>query len=179
MTAPGLLAFHVGIVVRDLDQTMKQYSAMFDIGRWHRSRGRFNGIEMAYGLGPGQSIELFQVTGPGDSHIHQFSSQHGEGVNHIGVWAEDVPAAARKAVDAGAELLSITADADGNATAQLLPSKDVTAGHFANLGIATFVNPSGGVLIEYVGRAGEQFMRDWFKENYDHVVMPSPWSHQS
>jgi hypothetical protein len=156
---------------------MKQYGAMFDIAHWCRTKGRFNGLEMAYGMGPGQSIELFEVTGPGDSHIHQFFAQHGEGVNHIGLWAEDVEASARKAIDAGAELLTITADAEGNATARLVPPRDVTGEHFASLGIVTFVNPVGGVLIEYVGRAGEDFMRNWFKDDYDRVVVPAPWSH--
>jgi hypothetical protein len=177
MTAPELQSFHLGIVVRNLETTMKQYSAMFDIERWHRSKGRFNGLEMAYGLGPGQSLELFEVTAPGNSHIHQFFDQHGEGVNHIGIWAEDVAAAARKAIDAGAELLSLTADAEGNATARLIPPHDVTAQHFDNLGVVTFVNPTGGVLVEYVGRAGEEFMRNWFKEDFEHVVNNPPWSH--
>lgn len=179
MTTPELQAFHIGIVVKDLEQTMNQYSAMFGIQLWHRTKARFNGLEMAYALGPGQSIELFQVTGPGDSHLHQFFDQRGEGVNHIGVWAEDVPSAARKAIDAGAELLSITADAEGNATARLIPSLKVRNDDLANLGPATFVNPTGGVMIEYVGRAGEEFMRNWFKDNYDHVVKASPWSQQN
>jgi 4-hydroxyphenylpyruvate dioxygenase-like putative hemolysin len=179
MTEPELQAFHLGIVAKDLDQTMNQYSGMFGIEAWHRSKARFNGLEMAYGLGPGQSIELFQVTGPGDSHIHQFFNEHGEGVQHIGVWAEDVPSAARKAIDAGAELLSIVADAEGNATARLIPSLKVTAQDFSSLGLVTFVNPTGGVMIEYVGRAGEEFMRNWFKDKYDHVVKASPWSQRS
>jgi catechol 2,3-dioxygenase-like lactoylglutathione lyase family enzyme len=176
MTAPEIQSFHLGIVVRDLQKTMDQYGAMFGVARWHRSKGRFNGLEMAYGLGAGQSLELFQVTAPGDSHIHQFFDQHGEGVNHIGVWAEDVAAAARKAIDAGAELVSLSADAEGNATARLIPPRDVTPQHFENLGIVTFVNPLGGVLVEYVGRAGEDFMRNWFQEDYDHIVKSSPWS---
>jgi 4-hydroxyphenylpyruvate dioxygenase-like putative hemolysin len=149
---------------------------MFDIERWHRSKGRFNGLEMAYGLGPGQSLELFEVTSPGDSHIHQFFERHGEGVNHIGIWAEDVAAAVRKAIDAGAELVSLTADPEGNATARLIPPDDVTAQHFENLGVVTFVNPTGGVLVEYVGRAGEEFMRNWFKDDFEHVVNNPPWA---
>jgi hypothetical protein len=51
MTAPELRAFHLGIVVRSLEQTMKQYSAMFEVENWHRAKGRFNGLEMAYGRG--------------------------------------------------------------------------------------------------------------------------------
>src|SRR5262245_39151172 len=107
MTASELKSFHLGIVVRSLDKIMGQYRAMFDIERWHRSL-LSNGLAMAYGLGPGISFELFEVTGPGDSHIHQFARQHGEGVNHIGFWAPDVSKAVRKALDAGAELLSVS-----------------------------------------------------------------------
>jgi hypothetical protein len=176
MTAPELKSFHLGIVVWDLAQTINQYSAMFDIKRWHETPGRFNGLLMAYAMGPGISIELFQVTAPGDSHIHQHWDQHGEGLQHVGIWAEDVASAARKATDAGAELVSISADADGNATARLIPSSAVTDDDFAQLGLVAFVNPRGGVMFEYVGRAGEDFMRDWFKDNYEHVVMRSPWS---
>ena len=137
MTAPELQSFHLGIVVRDLDKAIKQYGAMFDIDVWHRGKGRVNGLEMAYGLGPGQSLEFFQVTGAGDSHIHQFFDKHGEGVNHIGIWAEDVPAAVRKALDADAELMSLSIDEDGNAAAQFVPPADVTLDHFANLGVVT------------------------------------------
>ena len=176
MTAPELQCFHICIVVRDLEAAVKQYTAMFDIPRWHRSKARFKGIELAYGLGPGQSFELFQVTGPGDSHIHQFFEQRGEGVNHIGLWAEDVAGSVRKAIDAGAELLSLNVDAEGNATARLIPPRDVTPGHFEDLGIVTFVNPAGGVLVEYVGRAGEEFMRSLFKDNFEHVVNNPPWA---
>jgi 4-hydroxyphenylpyruvate dioxygenase-like putative hemolysin len=130
---------------------------------------------MAYGRGAGQTFELFEVTGPGNSHIHQFFEQHGEGVNHLGLWCEDVTEAARRSVEGGAELLSLTADAEGNATAQLIPGRDVKAEHWQALGLVTFVNPSGGVLIEYVGKAGEAFLRDWFKEDFENVVVGPPW----
>src|SRR5262249_37667534 len=101
MTAPELKTFHVGIVVRDIEKTMAEFSALFDIDRWFRSSWRFNGAEFAYGLGAGQSIELFQVMAPGDSHIHQHYNLHGEGVNHIGIWTSDVSASVIKARDAG------------------------------------------------------------------------------
>ena len=178
MTAPELKSFHVGILVKDLEANIKQYGVMFDIQRWHRSKWRFNGAEIAYGLGPGISFEFFEVTGPGDSHIHQVWNEHGEGVHHLGIWAEDVASAVRRATDAGSELVSLSADGAGNAIARLIPSQEVTAEHLASLGVATFVKPLNGVMIEYVGRSGEAFMRDWFKENYDHVVSPSPWSEQ-
>src|SRR5687768_9795744 len=126
MTTPELRAFHVGIVVKSLVATMEQYGAMFDVKRWHRAKGRFNGLEMAYGRGGDQAFELFEVTGPGDSHIHQFFDEHGEGLNHIGFWTADVASSAHRAIDAGAQLLSLTADADGNATARLIPAPNVT-----------------------------------------------------
>ena len=44
MTTPELRAFHVGIVVKSLVATMEQYGAMFDVKRWHRAKGRFNGL---------------------------------------------------------------------------------------------------------------------------------------
>ena len=175
MTAPELRSFHLGIVVRSLDETLQQYSAMFDVERWHRQKWRFNGLEMAYGRGGGQTFELFEVTGPGDSHIHQFFDQRGPGVNHIGFWCEDVAGAAQRAVAAGAELMTLTADPEGNATATLIPPPDVAAQHFEHLGLVTFVNPSGGVLVEYVGRAGEEYLRGWFKDDFPNVVIDSPW----
>ena len=176
MTTPDLQAFHVGIVVKDMTQTMEQYGALFDIDHWFRAKHRFNGLEIGYGLGPGISIELFEVTGPGETHIHQFFDETGEGVNHIGFWSEDIAATARKAIDAGAELVSITADAEGNATAQFIPPPSVNAEHFADLGIAAFVRPVGNVLFEYVGPVGEAAMRDAFAENFDRLVEGPPWS---
>lgn len=175
MTVPELRAFHVGMVVRSLDETMKQYSAIFGIENWHHMQHRFNGLRFAYGRGAGQTFELFEVTGPGDSHLHQFYKKYGEGVNHIGFWAEDVPAAARHAVEAGASLLSLTADAEGNATALLIPTAEVTEANLNAPGLASFVSPTGGVLIEFVGRAAENYLRDWVKEAFDDLVIPPPW----
>ncbi len=176
VSIPELQAFHLGIVVRDLDETMRQYAAMLGVGRWHRRMGRFNGLEMAYGRGGGQTFELFQVTGPGDSHIHQFFEQHGEGVNHIGFWTPDMPSSVRTAIDTGAELVSLTADAEGKATAVFIPAANVTPEDFEQFGMVTFVNPTGGVLIEYVGQVGEKSLRDWFKEDFANVVISPSWS---
>jgi hypothetical protein len=175
MTTPELRAFHIGIVVKSLDATMKEYGAMFDVKRWHRAKGRFNGLEMAYGRGGDQAFELFEVVGPGDSHIHQFFEEHGEGVNHIGFWTADVPGSARRAVDNGAQLLSLTADAEGNATARLVPAQSVTADDWSSQGLVTFVKPSGGLLIEYVGPAGEEFMRNWLQDDFENVIAVPPW----
>jgi len=175
MTTPELRAFHLGIVVTSLDATMEQYGAMFDVKRWHRAKGRFNGLEMAYGRGGEQAFELFEVVGPGDSHIHQFFDEHGEGVNHIGFWTADVTSSARRAVDNGAQLLSLTADAEGNATARLVPAQSVTADDWSSQGLVTFVKPTGGVLIEYVGPAGEEFMRNWLQDDFANVIAAPPW----
>jgi hypothetical protein len=97
-------------------------------------------------------------------------------VNHLGFWCDDVAAAARRAIDAGAGLLSLTADAEGNATARLLPSSTVKDEHLQQLGLVTFVNPGvGNLLIEYVGRAGEDLLRNWFKGDFENVVVDPPW----
>ena len=176
MTAPEIRAFHIALVVRSIEETIKQFSAMLDVEHWHHTKWRFNGAEIAYGRGSGQTFELFEVTGPGNSHIHQFREKHGEGVQHIGFWTDDVEASVRKALDAGADLVSITADNEGNTTAQLIPPREVTPQHLGNLGLVTFVNPVGGVAVEYVGRAGEEFLRNWFKEDFENVVVTPPWT---
>jgi hypothetical protein len=40
-----------------------------------------------------------------------------------------------------------------------------------------FVDPGlGGVRIEYVGQVGEQFIRDWLKDDFDKLVPPPHWA---
>ncbi len=80
------------------------------------------------------------------------------------------------ALDAGAQLVSATTDAAGNAVVELIPGAAVTPQHFDDTRIATFVDAGlGGVRIEYIGRAGEAFLRTWFGDDFDNVVIQPPW----
>jgi catechol 2,3-dioxygenase-like lactoylglutathione lyase family enzyme len=177
MSVPELQAFHIGIVVHDIEAAIERYRAMLGVDLWRVRDPNPNGTRVAYGRGAGQTWELFEVKGPGTTQHHQFRDQHGEGVHHIGFWTPDVKASVQAALDAGAQLVSATTDAQGNAVVELLPGPAVTPQHFERFGMVTFVDAGlGGVRIEYIGHAGEAFLRDWFKEDFDRIVIPPPWS---
>jgi catechol 2,3-dioxygenase-like lactoylglutathione lyase family enzyme len=175
MTAPELQAFHLGIVVGDMQAAIGRYQAVLGVDLWSVRDANPNGLRFAYGRGAGQTWELIEVKGPGSSQFHQFRDRHGEGVQHIGFWTPDVRASLEQALAAGAELVTWTVDASGNAVVELLPGLSATEQHLSQLGMVTFVEGGlGGFRVEYIGRAGEDFLRDWLREDFARIVQPGP-----
>jgi methylmalonyl-CoA/ethylmalonyl-CoA epimerase len=93
--------FHLGIVVKDLDQAIGYYDSLFGWGpfkvqeidmkkfpftfRGKPGSGRF---KVAAGQSGSMLIELFQVI-EGETPYTEFSKEKGEGVHHIGFRIED------------------------------------------------------------------------------------------
>jgi catechol 2,3-dioxygenase-like lactoylglutathione lyase family enzyme len=176
MTAPELQAFHICFAVRDLDAAIERFRSVLGVDLWHVGEARPNGTRPAYGRGAGQTWELFEAKGEGSTPFHQFLREHGEGVQHIGFWAEDVRGAVKTALAAGALLVWASTDPQGNSVVQLLPRAAVGEEQLGRLGIATFVEGGfGATRIEYIGRAGEAFLRDWLRDAYETIVTPPPW----
>jgi catechol 2,3-dioxygenase-like lactoylglutathione lyase family enzyme len=176
MTAPEVKAFHIAIVVNDLEKAIEGYRRLLCAEHW-RIRAMSAGTRIAYGGGSGATWELIEVKGEGSSQFHQFRDQHGEGVQHIGFWTPDLRASIEGALSEGAQLVSAGTDAAGNAVAQLLPQSAIPSGYFDRLGIGAFMEPGfGGWRIEYIGPAGEGFLKDWLEAEYaDIVVAPPTW----
>ena len=107
----------IGIVVADLGAAMRRYSRIFDCGAWSvwtygpalfresSFRGRAGRFSMRLALaGAGPQIELIEpVQGP--SLYHEWLTQHGEGLHHIGMRVPDLTAATREMADRGFAVL--------------------------------------------------------------------------
>lgn len=105
----------LGIVVRDIDVTMRYYEDVYGIGPWAvfegepercTDRGRditFKGMMAMAQAGPVQ-IELIQIL-EGDSIHSDFLAEHGEGLHHIGFFVQDLDARLAAAREAGIEVL--------------------------------------------------------------------------
>src|SRR5438105_159754 len=126
---PDLAAFHLGIVVRDLDAAIDRYRRLLGIDLWqvHELRRgrppwheRFTDVRLniAFGRGAGLTYELIQVLEGTNQHT-EFLQAHGEGVQHIGFWTPDVRASVESALARGATLVSGLLDPNGNAAVQL------------------------------------------------------------
>ncbi len=101
----------IGIVVRDADKVIESWSSLFGIGPWTfqemggtDAKGRPWKIKVAFAnLGPLQ-LELIQ---PVEGRVFQsrFLEEHGEGIHHLGFYADDVDGEAANLVKQGAKVL--------------------------------------------------------------------------
>jgi catechol 2,3-dioxygenase-like lactoylglutathione lyase family enzyme len=178
MTAPDVQCFHIATVVNDLDAAVEGYGRLLAADAW-RVRETRPGFRIAYGSGSGQTWELIEVKGEGTSQFHQFRDRYGEGVQHVGFWTPDIRASVEDALARGAKLVSATTDAVGSSTVQLIPQSEATPEMLDGVGTAVgaFLDAGfGGWRIEYIGRTGETFLRDWLEEEFaDIVVTPPHW----
>jgi catechol 2,3-dioxygenase-like lactoylglutathione lyase family enzyme len=122
MTAPELTAYHLGIVVRQLESAMDAYRRMLGITEWRLRDPMPNGGLIAFGMGGGITFELLQVPESGNNQLSQFLREHGEGVQHVAFWTEDLQTSVENALAEGAKLVSSVTDASGNASVQLIPA---------------------------------------------------------
>src|ERR687888_319405 len=90
---PDIVAFHVGIVVRDLHAVMDRYQRLFALEHWHLREPQ-PGLPMriAYGgrPGPGLAFEPNEPVPGAPSPGSEFLQRHGAGVQHIGLWTPDL-----------------------------------------------------------------------------------------
>ena len=176
MTAPEVRSFHIATVVRELDTAMSRYGRMLDVRNW-RTLEFGRGLRVAYGSGSAQTWELIEATGDGASQFHVFRDEHGEGVQHVGFWTPDLRASVEGALADGAHLAFGTMDDEGNASFQLIPSFDVDEallGEVAELRGAMVDPGLGSWRIEYIGHAGETFLRDWLGAAFDEIILNPP-----
>jgi hypothetical protein len=161
------------MVVQDLDVALEAYGRLLYANTW-RVREMGPGFRIAYGSGSGQTWELIEVTGEGNSQFHQFRDRHTEGVQHIGLWTPDIRASVEDALSGGAELVSATTDDAGHATVQLIPQAKLTSEELDNIGIGAFIEAGFGWRLEYIGETGEKFLREWLDEEFDAIIVTAP-----
>ena len=189
MTAPpsDLLAYHLGFVVRDLDAVAERYQRMLGVDHWRRHelhaarvpwdpRSTDARLAVAFGRSAGLTFELIQVLEGRTPHL-DFLETHGEGLQHIGLWAADVRAAVEHAVSQGGRLtLARYDDDDQNAVVQLSPGSSTEA-ILASLdrGRLAYVDPGlGGVQLEFVGPSAPAALRAWMADDFERIMVPPP-----
>jgi hypothetical protein len=180
-----LLAYHVGFVVRDVDAVAARYQQMLGVDRWRvheiaiprlawDARSTDARLNIAFGRGAGLTFELIQVLEGRTPHL-DFLEQHGEGIQHIGLWTADVRASVEAAVSAGGTV-TLARYEDDKLVVQLTPSSGtqeiVSSLEAARL---AYVDPGlGGVQLEFVGPAGAPGLRAWMQDDFDRIVVPGP-----
>ncbi len=133
ITAPtgDLVAYHVGIVVCDLQAVADRYQRILGVDRWRMpelatvkvpwdARSTDARLRVAFGRGAGLTFELIQVLEGRTPHL-DFLDKHGDGVQHIGFWTPDVRAVVERAVKEGGRVTLARFDPNGNAEVQLSP----------------------------------------------------------
>lgn len=105
----------LGIVVRNIDRTMRYYEEVHGIGPWAvfegvpercTEKGRdisFKGKMAMAQAGPVQ-VELIEIL-EGESLHSEFLAEHGEGLHHVGFFVQDLDARLEAVREAGIEIL--------------------------------------------------------------------------
>jgi catechol 2,3-dioxygenase-like lactoylglutathione lyase family enzyme len=184
-----LVAFHLGIVVHEIEPVIDRYRRMLGVDLWRvhdlsRSAPPWNErytdvrVRIAYGRGVGLTFELIQVLEGRNQHT-EFLEAHGEGVQHIGFWSQDVRASVAAAVAEGARVVNGLLDENGNAAVQLSPGSSsadiISALHPARL---AYVDPGlATVQFEFVGPGTG--LRDWLQQDFERILVPPPWGERS
>jgi catechol 2,3-dioxygenase-like lactoylglutathione lyase family enzyme len=177
MSLPEVQCFHIAFVVRDIEETIRQWKTLLGPSEWHVWDARPNGARPAYGRAAGQTWELWEAKGKGDSPFHEYLEKYGEGVQHIGFWVEDIRAAVEAALDGGARLQVSSQDAGGNTVVQLLPRASVGERHLDNLGLTAFFDGGfGNVRIEYCGRTADNFLHESLGARFSSILEEPPWN---
>ena len=187
MTVPQakLFAYHLGIVVRDLEAACERYTELLGVTEWHRSEverpglpvnpktaGGSGTLHIAFGRVPGMTFELIQPEGMIEHKV--FLDERGEGLQHIGIWTPDVQAAVREAVAKGCRVTHAALNQDV-ATISLTPESppEEIVPFLGNLG---YVDPGiGGFQLEYVGVMNAERHRDLFKDLTDDSIPLPAW----
>jgi hypothetical protein len=102
--------YHIGVAVRDLTEAMPRFRELLGIGPWGRIdaevpavfRGKetVSGVRSAFARLGSMYLELVEPT-VGDFPAKTFLDERGEGIYHLGYWAEDIPKAISLAGERG------------------------------------------------------------------------------
>jgi catechol 2,3-dioxygenase-like lactoylglutathione lyase family enzyme len=188
ISAENAFAYHIGIVVRNLEETTRLYSEMLGVPRWHRwevereglpvnpaTAGHKGKIAIAYGRAPGQTIELLQPVS-GTSIWSEYLREHGEGVQHIGLWTADLAGAVAEGMARGGRVVhGMLREGGGSVQLSAASAPDAVVQALDPNMIAYIMPTIGGVQIEYVGLGMLPRMRETIGEGFDDVIASPPW----
>jgi methylmalonyl-CoA/ethylmalonyl-CoA epimerase len=95
---------HVGVVVTDLDDSIRLYRTAFGAELVHRATNEAEGLEAAFLRTGDGEIELMRATRE-DSPVGKFAAKRGPGLHHIAYGVSDIVEALANAEAAGLELI--------------------------------------------------------------------------
>jgi catechol 2,3-dioxygenase-like lactoylglutathione lyase family enzyme len=167
---PEFVAFHIGIVVHDLDAVIDRYRRMLGLDLWHvRDR---DDVKIAYGGrdNVGLAFELIQPK-TDEGQMAKFLREHGEGVQHLGVWTSDLRGSLQAAVAEGGTLVAGPFRQDGNTVVEVEAPPAVQQRQLAYIdtGLAT-------IRMEFIGRPADEGLKSWLQDDYEKIITPGPWS---
>jgi catechol 2,3-dioxygenase-like lactoylglutathione lyase family enzyme len=170
---PDIVAFHVGIVVRDLHAVMDRYQRMFALDHWHlREPQPGIPLRIAYGgrAGTGLAFELIEPVPGEPSQWSEFLAQRGEGVQHIGFWTPDLLGALQAAVAEGGTLVFGPFEQRGHTVVQVEMPPGQLPRQLAYIDVGL-----GTVRFELIGPPTDQGLRQWLQDDYERIIPPAPW----
>ena len=98
---------HVAIAVRDLDEALARFSALYGVQPISRELVEEQGVEEAMLAIGGSHIQLLQPTGP-QTPVGRFLTKRGEGIHHVAYAVPDIEAALEHLKAEGAALVDET-----------------------------------------------------------------------
>ncbi len=97
---------HVGIAVRDIDQSLKTWESVFQFQASEIEEVTERGVKVAYlDIPGGSAVELIEPLEEG-TPVDRFLKQRGEGIHHICLEVEDIDEAIRELINKGIEFVS-------------------------------------------------------------------------
>jgi catechol 2,3-dioxygenase-like lactoylglutathione lyase family enzyme len=171
---PGIVAFHLGIVVHDLDAVMDRYKRMFGIDRWH-VRDALPDIPQRIAYGghdrTGLAFELIEPQPGSRTQMSDFLEAKGEGIQHVGFWTPDLLGSLQAAVDEGGTLVARPFEQRDNTVVQVQMPDGQRPRQLAyiDVGLGTF-------RFELIGPPADQGLRNWLQDDYARIIQPAPWS---
>lgn len=96
---------HIGIAVKDLEQSKQRYAQLFNIEQFHEETVEMQKVRIASFSLNGVLIELTAATSD-DSPIAQFIAKRGEGIHHIAFTSDSIQEDLSKAKDNGIRLIN-------------------------------------------------------------------------
>ena len=134
---------HIGVVVKDMDRTIKLLSSTFGIGPWDINERRYPEEQVVVGKGPFSYRTAFADLGPVEMELIEvlegnpihadFLKTRGEGLHHLGFRVPDMDKAVSAAQQQGVGVMQ-SAFREGSRHAYLDPSE------------------LGGIMFEFVER---------------------------
>ena len=96
---------HIGIAVKNLEQSNKLFSKLFGKNHYKVEKVESENVSTSFFMLGETKIELLEATSP-DSAISKFIEKKGEGIHHIAYDVDDVYAEMKRLQDEGFELIN-------------------------------------------------------------------------